>query len=258
VRARGGCRHRVRVGRGKSIGKKPCYRPFVGRDQRQQRLLQTVLEGGCLFPQSQQELARGVGVIERAVRSRLRKTQLDREQRQAVARRSRKKDAGNVEGVEDLLGRVPEAGRGQEVDIEAGAVPDRLPPTYEIGELAQRGVGARRAAKLLLPDPGQSKDRLGHRAPGVDQPLHGAVDAIGREGDRADLDHTVPRRIETGRLEIESCVFRHYRPRFYVRPEERVGGAASHRLHSSKGRTGAPVAIFARDADRSHRGTQAT
>ena len=113
--------------------------------------------------------------------------------------------------------RVPQSGRGQEVDVETGAMTDRLPAAEKLGELPQRLVGTGRAAELLLLDAGQTKNRLGHGAPGVHQSLHRSADAIGRESDGADLDHSVPGRVETGRLEIQSCVFRHGRSRFYVR-----------------------------------------
>jgi len=43
------------------------------------------------------------------------------------------------------------------------------------------------------------------------------ADAIGSEGDGADLDDSVSRRVKTGRLEVESCVFRQSRSRFYGR-----------------------------------------
>jgi len=96
-------------------------------------------------------------------------------------------------------------------------VADRLAAAKKLRELPQGRSGARRPAKLLLPDTGEAQDRFWNGPPGIDEALEGRADAIGREGDGADLDHSVPGRVETGRLEVESCVFRQSRSRFYGR-----------------------------------------
>ena len=56
----------------------------------------------------------------------LRETHLHGEQREAVARCGRQQDASDIERVEDLSRRIPQARSGEEVDIKPGAVPDRL------------------------------------------------------------------------------------------------------------------------------------
>src|ERR1700694_3523122 len=209
IGARCGCGHRVGVGRCKRFSKESSNGPLVGRDQRQHRFLQALVVCRRLFSQAQQQLAGRIRVVEGAVWPGLRKTHLDRKQREAVAGCGRQHDACDVQCVEDLLGRGPEAGRGQEVDVQTRSVANRLTTAKKFRQLAQRVLRACCTAELLRLDAGESKDCFRHRASWVDQSLEGAGDAIGGECDSADLDDTITGRVETSGLEVYSCVLRH-------------------------------------------------
>ncbi len=177
--------------------------------------------------------------------SRLVEAHLGREQRQAVAGGCRQEDAGDVQGVQDFRGRVPQPGGGQEIDVEARAVADRLAAAQEVGQFPQCGIGARRASQFLLPDPCQPEHGFGHWAPWIHQAFESRRHSFGGEGDRAHLDHSISGRVKSGRLEIEGCVFGH---RLRILRKDVRSGVLS----------GAAVAIFAPDANRGDRGTQAT
>src|SRR5205823_11702400 len=119
-----------------------------------------------------------------------------------------KQDARDVEGVEDLPLGVPSRRRGQEVGVQAGAVSNRLPATDEFRQLPKRRLGADRPLEVLLGDPGQPGHGLGQWTLRIDQPLHRRDRSFRREGDRADLDHAIAGRVETGGLEVEGYVLR--------------------------------------------------
>ncbi len=105
-----------------------------------------MVEGHRLLAEPQQQLARRVGVVQGTVGSGLDEPHLGREQREAVTSGSRQQDPGDVQGVEDLLGFVPQAGRFQELDVEPGAVADRLASAEEVGKPAEGIVRVGRAA----------------------------------------------------------------------------------------------------------------
>jgi len=124
-----------------------------------------------------------------------------------VAGRAGEQDPGDQKGVEDLGPDRPDPGRGQELEVQPGAVADRLPAPQELAELGQDRTLAARATKGGGVDPGEPDDRLRHRAAGVDQALQAAQDAVRREGDRPDLDDAVVVGVESGRFEVERDVF---------------------------------------------------
>src|SRR4029077_1959531 len=94
------------------------------------------------------------------MRSRLRETEVGREQRQAVTGGARHEDASEVERVEDLRRLVPMARGGEEVDVEARPVADRLAAAQEFTELRERGFLGGGSAEVLGVDAGQSKHPL--------------------------------------------------------------------------------------------------
>ncbi len=151
----------IGVGRRERFGEESRDRPLVRRDERQHGLLQRFVKAGRLVSQPQKQLARGVGIVQGAVGPWLRETHLQSEHRKAVARRRRQEDARHVQRVEDLSRGVPQARRRQEVDVEPGAVPDRLAAVQEVGQLAKGGLGACRAPELLLLDAGEPQHYLG-------------------------------------------------------------------------------------------------
>ena len=155
---------------------------------------------------------------------------LGRQQRKAVACRGWQEDSRHVKRVEDLRGRVPQSGGGQEVDVEASPVADGLAAPEEVGQLPQGGLGAGRPAELLGLDSGQLEDRFGHGAAGIHEALQRGRDPIVGESHRADLDHSVSGRVETCGLEVEGCVFRHRYSGFYVRMFE-AGSKRSARCY---------------------------
>ena len=114
----------------------------------------------------------------------------------------REEDAGEVERVEDLVCGIPQSGRLQELDVQAGAMADGLPSAQEIGERLQRLIGVRRTPQVLLLDPGQAEDSVRDRTSGIDQPLEGRGHLVGGEGNSADFDDPVAGRVETGGLEV--------------------------------------------------------
>ena len=124
--ADGGSRLGVRVGGGQGLGEKERHRPGVRCDQSQHRLLEPFVQGQRLLAQAEQELAGGVGVVQRPVRPGLAEPHLGRQQRQAVAARGREQDAGDVQGVKDLDRPVPQAGGLEKLDVQAGAMADGL------------------------------------------------------------------------------------------------------------------------------------
>src|SRR5258708_25962140 len=96
-------------------------------NQREHRLLQVLVERHRLLAEAEQKLASRVGVIQRSMRAWLPEPELGREQRQAVAGGRGHQDARDTERVEDLRRLVPVAGGGEEVDVKAPALTDRLP-----------------------------------------------------------------------------------------------------------------------------------
>jgi hypothetical protein len=101
---------------------------------------------------------------------------------------------------------------------------DRLAAAQEFTELRECSHLRGGPAQLFGLDARKPKHRLWHGSPRIDQALHGRGDALGREGDRADLDNSVAGRVETGRLEVKGCVFRHRRFGFYERRPLRIRG----------------------------------
>ena len=198
----------VRVGRCQGLGEEPCRRPWVRRDQREHRLLEAFVQPHGLVAQAEEELARGVGVVERPVRTRLAEPHLGREQGEAVADGSRQEDPGDVQGVEDLLGGVPQAGRLEELDVQPGAVTYRLAAPQELAQLPEGLLGRGGATQLFLLDAGQAEDGVGDGPSRVDQLLESRAHLVRREGDGADLDDSVPGRIETGGLQVQGYIFR--------------------------------------------------
>jgi len=160
------------------------------------------------------------------VRPGLGEPKLNGKERQAVACGSREQNARDVERVEDLNCGIPQSGGGQEVDVKASAMPDRLTAAQKRGELAKGRFGAGRSSKLLLPDACQPQDGFGNLPARVDKALHRKACELGRESDGADLDHSVSGRIETGRLEVESNVFRHCHPILRASPNGTPWGQA--------------------------------
>ena len=203
-----GQRFGVRAGRGQRVGEEARHRPLVWRHQRQHRLLQAFVEPPRLLAKAEQELPRCIRVVQGAVRPGLVETHLGRQEGQAVAGRRGQQDAGDVQCVEDLLRGVPQPGRIEEVDVQPGAMPNRLAAADELGQPAQGRLGAGRAAQLLLPDARQAQDRVGHGPPGIDQLLESRGDLARREGDGADFDDSVSGRVETGGLEVKGDVLR--------------------------------------------------
>src|SRR5712692_452685 len=159
---------------------------------------------------------------------RLREAEICRQQRQAVTGSRRHQDASEVQRVEDLGCLIPVAGGCEKVDVEAGAMANRLAAAQEFSQLRQSRLLRAGSPQFLGLDSRQPKDRLGHGSPGIDESLHGRGDALGRESHRADLDHSVTGRVETGSLEVKGSVFRHRRFGFYERRPLRIRGV-SHR-----------------------------
>jgi len=88
-------------------------------------------------------------------------------------------------------------------------VADRLPAAEKACQAGQRRPRRARLAQIGRPDPGQPLHRLRHRAAGVDQALQAIEDAVGCEGHRPDLDHTVVVGVEAGRFKVEGNVLGH-------------------------------------------------
>jgi hypothetical protein len=240
--------------RNRRVREEPCDRPFVGRDQSEHGFLQGLVERRRLITQPKQQLARRIRVVQSAMGSRLIEAQLHRQERKTVAGGGRQKDASHIKGVEDLGRAIPEASRGQEVHVEPGPVPYRLAAVKEVGQLAQGGLCGRCPAKLLWPDPSQAEDHLRDGAAGIDQALERHGHAIGGESHRTHLDHSVSSWVQAGGLEVEGCVFGHrYADFTYGSHVRSFRGAVLRRVLSH-----AAVAIFAPDANRGDRRTQAT
>src|SRR5258708_2884096 len=219
-----GSRGRVGIRRSQGVGEKPGDRPGIGRDQREHRLLQVLVERGRLVTQAHQELPCSVGIVQRAMGPRLREAEVCRQQRQAVTGGRRQQDASEGERVEDLDRLVPMAGSGEKVDVEAGRVADRLAAAQEFAQLRQSRLLRAGSPQFLGSNTRQAQDRLRDRSPRVDEALHRGYDGIGRKSDRADLDDSVTGRVETGRLEVKGSVFRHRRSGFYGRRPLRIRG----------------------------------
>ena len=192
----------IRIRRGEGVGEKARDRPVVRSDEREHRLLDRLIEPDGLFAQPQQELAGRIGIVQRPMRPRLREPVLGRQQGQAVAGRPRQEDACDVQRVEDLVVRVPQACRLEKLDVQPRAVAHGLAALEEPREPAQGVVRAGGTSELLLLDPGQAQDGVRDRPAGVDQLLQGRGDVLRSEGHRADFDDPVARRVETGRLEV--------------------------------------------------------
>jgi hypothetical protein len=140
------------------------------------------------------------------VRPRLLEAQVSRQQGQAVAGRLGQQDAGDVEGVDQLAARLPEPGGGQEVDVQRGAVADRLAPLQETRQRLEGGARRRRVAQVVAADAGQPRHRVRQLAPGVGEELQLVVDHPVVEGHRSDLDDAIALGVEPGRLEVEGGV----------------------------------------------------
>src|SRR5207247_9319437 len=131
-----------------------------------------------------------------------------RELGEAVAGAGGQVDPGDVQGVEDLLGGVPQAGRLEELDVQPRAVTHRLAAPQELAQLLESLLGRGSATQLFLLDAGQAEDGVGDGPSRVDQLLESRAHLVRREGDGADLDDSVPGRIETGGLQVQGYIFR--------------------------------------------------
>ena len=166
-----GRRLRVGVRRGQRIGEEAGDGPLVGGHEGEHGFLQAFVERGRLLPQSEEELARRVGVVQGPVRPGLGEAHLGREQGQAVAHRRGQEDPRDVERVQDLQGGIPQTGGLQELDVKAGSVADRLAAAQEIGQVAKGCARAGGSPQLVLFDPGQTQHGVRHGPAGIDQLL---------------------------------------------------------------------------------------
>ena len=95
-----------------------------------------------------------------------------------MAAGGRQEDAGDVEGVQDLLGGVPQPGGFEKLDVEASPMPNWLAAAQEIGEQLEGGFGIRGAPQFVLLDARQAEDGFRHRSAGIDQPLQRGGDPV--------------------------------------------------------------------------------
>ena len=154
--ARGGRRgHRVGVGRGQGIGKEARHRPLVGRDQRQHRLLQPLVErrpprrAGAAAAGASRRRRRAPGA---ACGCEKPSSTASSGRLWLAAPGSRMRATSSVSRIS--MRRVPQSGRGQEVDVEARPVADRLATAQELGQARAgptSGLAAPRSSSCLMP-----------------------------------------------------------------------------------------------------------